>query len=88
MTPTYGTLAPPGTSWACPSGQMDLLVHAEREPACKGLAILLAGEGVLAAVWDLVLLQVSLGAANLVTLGAVEWPHCPVGQHVGLEPPL
>lgn len=63
---------------------MDFPVRAEREPACKGLATLLAGQGVLAGVWDLVLLQVSLGAASLVTLRALEWPHSPVG----LEAPL
>lgn len=88
VTPTHGTLAPLGTSWASPSSQMDLPVHAEREPACKGLATLLAGQGMLASVQGLVLLQLSPGAANLVTLGALEWPHSPVGQPVGPEAPF
>lgn len=54
----------------------------------KGLATLLTGQGVPAGVQDLVLLQVSFEAASPVTLGALEWSHSPVGQHVGLEAPL
>ena len=85
VTSTYGTLASLGTSWASPGSQVDLPVNAEGGPACKGLATLLAGEGALAGVQDLVLLQVSLGAVRLVALGALERPHALVGQHVGLE---
>lgn len=46
---------------------MDLPVHAEREPVCKGLATLLAGQGVLATVWDLVLLQIPWGGKPCYT---------------------
>lgn len=85
VTSTYSTLAFLGTSWASPSGQVALPVNVERGPACKGLASLLTREGALASVQDLVLLRVSFGAVNLVTLGAPERPHILVGQQVCLE---
>lgn len=85
VTPTYGTPWDQLGQSQWPSGSS--CAYGESQHA-KALLPLLAGQRVLARVWDLVLLPVPCGAANFVTLDALEWPHSLAGQCVGLEAPL